>query len=311
MGTRAHIETKGLIRKPLLAARLDDNKLEDLKYPVGVTKKIDGIRALMIDGQLVSRTFKPIPNKHLQAITKGLIPNGMDMEITVEGGSFQESTGGCMRESGEPTFHIWIIDYVKDSLTEPYLSRIGEAIAHAGKHWNGKPFVWTGLYPQVVENAKQLQGIEEDALAMGYEGVMVRDMYGPYKCGRATFKEGILTKIKRFEDCEAEVIKVLEQDHNENAADKDAFGRTKRSTKQENMKPAGTLGSFMVKGINGTYKGIEFRVGTGFTQAQRDELWSNKGALPGKIVKVRYFPTGVKTAPRFPVWLGFRSEQDM
>lgn len=308
---RAHITTDSVIRKPLLAARLDENTVDDLKYPVGVTTKIDGIRALMIDGQMVSRTFKPIPNRYLQDIATDVIPNGMDMEITVEGGSFQDSTGGCMRESGTPSFHIWVIDYVEGSLDAPYIDRITAAHDYAKRHWVGVSFKWTVLAPQTVNNPAELQAIEEKALADGFEGVMVRDLQGRYKCGRATFKEGILTKIKRFEDCEAVILSVEEQMHNENVAEKDAFDRTKRSTKQENMKPAGTLGSFVVKGINGTYEGVEFSVGTGFDQATRDKLWADRKNLVGKIVKVTYFPTGVKTAPRFPTWAGFRDKRDM
>jgi DNA ligase-1 len=290
---------------------LDENKVEDIAYPVGVTIKIDGIRALMIDGQLVSRTFKPIPNKHLQKITKGVIPDGMDMEITVADGSFQESTGACMRESGEPYFHIWVIDYVEGNLDCPFETRIKAAQDYARRHWVPVPFKWTVLYPEPVNNAKELQVIEERALADGFEGVMVRDLQGKYKCGRATFKEGILTKIKRFEDCEAEILSVVEYQHNDNEAQKDAFGRTRRSSAKENKRAAGTLGSFVVRGVNGTYKGVEFKVGTGFDQATRDKLWAIKDSLPGKIVKVTYFPTGIKDAPRFPTWAGFRDKRDM
>ena len=311
MGPRAHITTDSIIRKPLLAARLDDNTVDDLKYPVGVTTKIDGIRALMIDGYLVSRTFKPIPNKHIQSMAATWIPSGMDMELTAEGGNFQQSTGACMRESGEPEMHIWVIDYIPGKLEEPYIDRINKAMKYALEHWHNAPFKWTVLFPQSVSDKDQLQIIEEKALADGFEGVMVRDLQGRYKCGRATFKEGILTKIKRFEDCEAEILSVEEQYHNDNVAEKDAFGRTKRSTKQENLRAAGTLGSFVVKGINGTYKGVEFKVGTGFDQATRDKLWADRKSLVGKIVKVTYFPTGVKDAPRFPTFAGFRDKEDM
>jgi len=277
---------------------------------VGVTTKIDGIRALMIDGQLVSRPLKLIPNKHTQALAASWFPHGMDVELTVVGGTFQECTGAFMREDGEPKVHVWIIDYIPGKLEDPYLDRIQQAVKYVAKHWSDVPFTWTVLFPQTVANATELQIIEESALDDGFEGVMVRDLQGRYKCGRATFNEGILTKIKRFEDCEAIIRDVEELYHNDNEAEKDAFGRTKRSTKQENMRPAGTLGALIVEGVGGDYDGKTWNIGTGFDQKTRDDLWNKREEILGKVVVCMYFPTGVKDSPRFPTFKGFRDSRD-
>ena len=53
------------IKKPLLAGTFDPDKA---KFPYAATPKIDGIRFLMVDGQAVSRSFKPIRNEHIQRI---------------------------------------------------------------------------------------------------------------------------------------------------------------------------------------------------------------------------------------------------
>jgi DNA ligase-1 len=66
-----------------------------------------------------------------------------------------------------------------------------------------------------------------------------------------------------------------------------------------------------VEGVGGDYDKVRFKVGTGFTQAQRDELWGKKAGMVGKIIKFRYFPTGMKDAPRFPTFVGFRDPRDM
>ena len=50
----------GIIKKPMLAGTLEN--LSDITYPVAISEKIDGIRALMVEGKLVSRTLKSIPN---------------------------------------------------------------------------------------------------------------------------------------------------------------------------------------------------------------------------------------------------------
>jgi DNA ligase-1 len=313
--TRPHIVAKHLITKPLLAAKVDSkNPITELQFPLGVTQKVDGIRALMIDKKVVSRTFKMIPNKFIQATMQNWVPDGMDMELTMVGGSFQDHTSAIMSEDGEPRFHIWVIDWVTDSLDETYAARIKRATDWTANYdmncWDKAPFRWTILSPQVAYNQEDLLRIEEQAIEDGFEGVMVRKMDAPYKCGRATFKEGILTKVKRFQDQEAVIKSVVELYHNATVAEKDAFGRTKRSTKQENMRPAGTLGALVVEGVGGDYAGKQWNVGTGFDQATRDKLWANRTAIVGKMIKVVYFPTGTKDVPRFPTWAGFRDPRD-
>jgi DNA ligase-1 len=72
----------------------------------------------------------------------------------------------------------------------------------------------------------------------------------------------------------------------------------------------GTLGALKVRDVT---TGIEFNIGTGYTAAQRAELWAMwlAGTLAGKIAKYKHFEVGVKEAPRFPVFLGFRNPLDM
>jgi DNA ligase-1 len=307
--TRAHITVKSSkITKPLLAGRVEGQDLATLKFPLGMTTKIDGIRCLMIDEQAVSRTFKPIANTHIRTLLEKYMPNGMDMELT-SGEGFQECSGNIMREDGEPEFHVWVIDYVVKGLDMPYEERMGYA-----KAWLDTvqpPFAVSILMPTIAKNKADIEAYEAKMLAAGFEGIMLRDLNAPYKCGRSTFKEGILIKVKRFSDCEAVVTAVEEQMHNENEAERDAFGRTKRSQAQDGKTAAGTLGCFVVKGHGGDYHGVEFRVGTGLTAAQRDTLWADRKNLIGKIIKVKYFPTGVKDAPRFPTFVGFRDKRDM
>lgn len=53
---------------PMLATAVEN--LDVLKYPVLVSPKLDGIRCLIIDGVAMSRSLKPIPNKHVQEWVK-------------------------------------------------------------------------------------------------------------------------------------------------------------------------------------------------------------------------------------------------
>ena len=154
---------------------------------------------------------------------------------------------------------------------------------------------------------------QEIALAAGYEGLMLNAADAAYKFGRSTTKEGALLKLKIFADAEARVVGAEEQLHNNNVAITDALGRTKRSTHKANKTGKGTLGALKVVGLNGPYKDAEFSIGTGLDDALRAELWNlhGAGALGGRVVKYKYFPSGTKDAPRFPVFLGFRELSDM
>jgi DNA ligase-1 len=98
--------------------------------------------------------------------------------------------------------------------------------------------------------------------------------------------------------------------HNLNEAEEDAFGRAKRSSTAANQVGAGVLGALRVVGLNGTYAGVEFNIGTGFDAADRATLWDIRGALPGQVVKFKFQRIGADEKPRFPTWLGFRANED-
>ena len=161
----------------------------------------------------------------------------------------------------------------------------------------------TPLYPEIAENEAELLALEEKYLAQGLEGAMLRRMDGPYHMGRATLKSGILSKLKRFSDAEATVIGFEELMRNENVAEKNAFGRTKRGQGKDGLVPAGTLGSLIVRREE---DGLTFNIGSGFSSADRAEIWANQDAYLGKLVTYRSFLMGVKVLPRFPTYVGLR-----
>lgn len=289
------------ITKPLLAATFDESKA---KYPYIATPKIDGIRFLMVDGVAVSRTFKPIRNKYIQEILSTTLPDGIDGELTV-GDSFQSSTSGIMSIEGEPEFTAWLFDYVepKDTHIWCYVERIKQL-----KEVINNPPSWVKILDGIeISNNFDLARYEEKCLAEGYEGIMLRGPYGTYKMGRATVNENILLKVKRFEDAEAILIDIEEKMHNTNAAEKDNFGRTKRSTALAGMVGADTAGTLIVKDSDGR----TFGIGSGLTDLQRQEIWDNKDQYLGKLVKYKYFSHGVKDLPRHPVFQGWRDPDDL
>lgn len=299
-----------MITRPLLAGTVKD--LSDLKYPILCTPKIDGIRILKVDDKVVTRKFKEVPNRFIRSELESLLPNGADGEIIIPNKSFNDTQSAVMSFEGEPDYTYCMFDYVVNDLSRPYYKRMEDL-----KQWiNNNPpnkqamcfLKIDPIIPIYISNEKELLHYEESCLKKGYEGVMIRSEKGPYKCGRSTVREGILLKLKRFADSEAIVIGFEEKLSNKNIQEKDEFGLSKRSSKKEGKVKAGTLGSLLVKDIK---TNIEFGIGSGFDDELKEEIWGNQKKYLNKIVKYKYQPTGIKEAPRFPVFLGFRSKLDM
>lgn len=294
-----------MITKPLLAATLDPKDVDKIKYPVLCSPKLDGIRALMIDGKLVSRNFKPIPNKFIRSSLENVLGDGFDGELVLSDSSatFQEISSAVMSHEGEPDFVYSVFDLYSEGEFCRRLDRLAgrpelEKYSHSIRFIEHK----------LIHNAEELMDYEERCLELNYEGVMIRSLEGRYKCGRSTLKEGILLKLKRFEDSEAVIIGFEEKQKNNNTQERNELGYAKRSTKKEGMVAAGTLGNFLVRDL-GT--GITFSIGSGLDDSLRDTVWSSRDLFLGKTVKYKSLKIGVKEKPRHPVFLGFRHEIDL
>ena len=74
--------------------------MDEIRLPVFVSKKADGIRCLVIDSVVYSRSLKPIRNKHVQQLFGKPEYNGMDGELVVGDiyakDVFQKTTSGVM-----------------------------------------------------------------------------------------------------------------------------------------------------------------------------------------------------------------------
>jgi DNA ligase-1 len=296
--------------KPMLAGKCES--MADLHFPVLASVKLDGVRFVIIDGVVMSRSLKPIPNAWVQR-TFGKLPGGTDGELIfgdpTHPDAYRNTVSSVMSEDGEPTqvHALYFDNFLYSGGFEARYNQLRKMTPVDGA------VLVTHLY---MSSAEELEAFEREAVEAGHEGVMVRSLNGPYKQGRSTAKEGYLLKVKRFEDSEAVVLGTYEWETNTNEATKNALGHTERSSHQAGKVGAGVLGGLSVKGIAGTYNGIEFSIGTGFSGAdsstgERAKLWKVRETLVGKIAKFKYFASGSKDKPRFPVFLGWRSPIDL
>lgn len=301
------------ITKPMLAATAKD--LDKLRYPLLASPKVDGIRCVKVGGKALTRKFKPLPNRHVREWIERNIPDGADGELIVmvgdieKGygpGTFNECQSAFMSMQGIPRFEYLLFDFIPDSdhLEKPFAARINK-LASMPLFTKAKV-----LEHVILRNEQEVLDYEKKVLDLGYEGVMLRDPSGPYKQGRSTLNQGWLLKLKRWEDAEAEVLEVIERQHNTNEQVRDELGYAKRSSAKAGKVGMDTLGKFHVRDLE---SGKEFDVGTGegMTDSLRDLLWSQRDALVGTVITYKYLPYGSKDRPRFPIWKGFRDARDM
>lgn len=284
--------------KPLLAYTITNP--QDIRLPAYASIKLDGIRCIVLDGIAYSRTMKPIPNRHIQATIKHL--DRYDGELIIGApnlnSTYNTSVSGVMSQAGEPDFQFYVFDHFSDL---PFARRL----AHIQD--NLKPCSVVRVLEQtLVHDHDTLLSFEAQALADSFEGIMVRSVDGPYKQNRSTAREQILGKLKRFSDSEAVVLGTYEEFENTNEATVDALGHTDRSTHAEGMVGKGTLGGLYVKDC---VTGVEFKLGGGFTAAQRRDFYRQD--LEGKILTYKFFAVGTMEKPRFPVWKGWRDSIDI
>ena len=296
--------------QPLLAKEADFSLIDWLDG-TGTTQwvispKLDGIRAIVIDGVVMSRKLIPVPNEHVQRLFCKL--EHFDGELIcgdpTDKDCYNKTYSAVMKKGGKPAVSFYAFDHIGNPGAE-YRARYKALAPWANWAADIKVLPQTGVHSE-----KEVRDMEALFLSQGYEGAMLRRLVGPksvYKFGRSTAKEGTLLKIKSFVDDEAEIIGFEEEMANHNEAVKDELGHTKRSSHAENKVGKGRLGALVCR----TRSGVQFNIGTGFDAKQRQELWDQRETLVGTLAKFKHFEIGAQQAPRFPVFLGLRSAIDV
>jgi DNA ligase-1 len=319
------------LTKPMLAYKLSQEEIDSLdRYPYLVSPKLDGVRATVQNGVLLSRSLKPIPNRYCQALFGNSDLEGCDGELIVGKATdphvCDTTRSGVMSRSGEPdvVFHVFDLCNIQTWDFEDRLRESMETVADARSRGIDRV---RSLPHRFVNKPDKLTVFEAWFLGRAYEGMMLRDPRGVYKQGRSTFNEQGLMAIKRFTDAEALIVDTYEQERNGNAVFTSELGRSKRSTHKAGKTGKGTLGGFTCVPLivnptaairaalvdAGPKQNGSFNVSTGFglTDSVRADLWAKRKILPGKILKYKYQATGTKDKPRIPLFVALRDSRDM
>ena len=290
--------------RPLLSCEVP---LDKVKFPIYISTKFDGIRALVIDSVVYSRSLKPIRNKHVQKLFGKPEYNGFDGELIVGDiyakDVFQKTTSGVMSEDGTPEVRFYVFD-LWNMPDEDYESRQRVLQDLLLQDSTMSCVVYTTIHKcQTVEDLEFFLNHEKN---VGGEGLIGRKPDGVYKYGRSTPREQLSIKFKFFEQGEFEVAGFTERMHNTNEQKRDELGYAERSSAKDGLVPTNTLGSLVLK-----YNDTTFSCGTGFDDKLRKEIWDNKDKYLGKLASIRYMSVGSKDLPRVPSFQGFRHSDDI
>ena len=260
-----------------------------------VSYKFDGVRFSYQDGEVYSRSGKPIRNRHIcNAIKNADLPDGIDGEL-ISGKNFQETTSAVMSSDGEPDFKAIIFDILPSETTSNVknlerILRLAE-LPHFRDYildddkkvvCESPTMPWLQLaYHGLCDTKFGVDGYIIKAKELGLEGIVLR-------------RPGILYydkmyKVKFDKSAEATVIDL-----------------------QQLVRKDGSLadqcGALIVK--NHEYD-VTFKIGTGFLKKDRIKFWEDRETLIGKIVNYRYDYLSTNNIPRFPRYAGIRHKDDL
>lgn len=297
--------------------RASDWQVKHLKFPLWAQPKIDGVRALNQTGTLTGRSLK----KHKNRFNTEFFSHGLTLGLDGEMAAWSETAPDLCRRTtsalntieGEPFCLWWLFDLVTlENHDKSYCERYADLKLRMDKMRVFATDVWSRvrLVPyKVVYNLEELEAVDAEYVALGFEGTIIRDPYGLHKSGRSTALECGLLRIKRFVEEEAVVLSLQEGETNANEAKVNELGHTERSTHAENMIPNGKVGAMVCKDVK---TGQTITVGAGcMTHPERLHYWAHPDDLVGKTIKYKCFSHGRKDLPRFPTFQSIRAESDI
>jgi len=273
--------------------------------------KLDGVRVITIvraDGRvdMFSRNGKELLNfphicEQISAVVKAK-STSKDMDLVLDGeimsSSFQDLMTQVHRKSdvkaNDAILNLFdvlpLADFEKGFYNKTQRVRSTMVQFWVGQNQEMLPNVTCLANEEVdldtAEGQTRYKEINAQAVAGGYEGIMIKDPEAGYECKRSV----AWLKLKPFIEVSLEVVDVEE-----------GTGRN-----------VGRLGAIVCQGVDDG-KTIRVNVGSGFSDSDRDSYWVSRDSLLGQIVEVRADAVTQNQdgtySLRFPRFLRFRGFQ--
>jgi len=286
--------------------------LDELVYPLIASNKIDGIRMIVKDGKLLTRSLKPIMNVNLQKRFKFLADWSqknntiLDGELFSPSISFPDLSGMCRGFENEliNDLKFYCFDrIISETFDEPYQKR-EKGIQPILDLFNPEFVIKVKSY--VVINAQEVKDLFEKVIADGFEGLILRSLDGRYKSGRATLKENLMYKCKPFETFDSQITGVVQSTEVNDDAEKktNELGRSVTSKKLSERHTIEKASAFWVD-----YEGKPLKVVLAMTDPEKVAVWANRASLIGKTIEYKGMLVGSKDVPRHPVMIRYREDK--
>ena len=252
-------------KTPVMLAHRWDPKIDIEGW--WMSEKLDGVRGYWTGEEMISRSGNPF---HIPTwFTKNFPSTPLDGELWIGRRQFSKLVGIIRRKVPDAEWEkvrYFIFDAPRAA--GGFETRLDVARRWFRQHPNSYTEV---LKQQICENEMHLRRKLRAIESNGGEGLMLRKPNSPYTVGRSYD----LLKVKTFKDEEAIVIKHL----------------------PGSGKHAGRLGALRVELPNG----IQFAIGTGFTDQERE-----KPPPVGSTITFKYYGFHESGIPRFASFLRVR-----
>lgn len=284
-----------MFKQPLLAESVE--RANQYQFPCYVSEKLDGVRCLIGEGNMVTRSnhsFKPNMLQVFQALINYATEEGLilDGEIYYPNDDFGKlmsvvsSDVETIKASGMKFYcfdAVSVDEWNSDKQTTPYRLRLERLIEFANKYHVDTLVV---LPQHLMNNAEEVEAYYRQIKGQNGEGVMLRSPSSPYQFTRSKS----IVKYKVWLTCEAEVVSVHQQGCPVKYAEE---------VRIENGKQCGykkTAGSVTVRILpdqpleSGAYQNCTFTGDDGIRL--RKEIWDNRDKVVGRIVEFQYLKGG-------------------
>jgi len=294
----------------MLCSPFEQKLVDKIKFPAYAQMKMDGMRfnAIVRSGKVEFRSRNGKQIHLLGNLEKEFAALAGDVDCVFDGellvmleddhqfadrqtgnGILNKANKGTISAEQAALVHASVWDlipyaYFTDGLcSTPYAKRFSTLEQIVNKQKSEGKKIWA-VTSSIVETIEQAQEIFQEYLAEGFEGIILKDGAGVWEDKRSKTQ----IKFKGELECDLKIVAVEE-------------GKGKA---------AGMLGAIICESADGI---VKVNVGSGFTDANRKQYWSEN--LVDKIVAVKYNSRIKNKAGEeslfLPVFIELRDDKDV